>query len=62
MHCTNALCAPSRATILTGSYSHHTGVYTLRESLSNNNDIPTLPKVLKNQGYQTAVFEMAYRG
>lgn len=55
VHCTNALCAPSRATIISGSYSHHTGVYTLRESL-NTKDKVTVSKVLQANGYRTAVF------
>lgn len=53
--CTNALCTPSRASILTGKYSHKSGVYTLREEL-NTAQIPTLPKLLNQNGYQTAVF------
>jgi arylsulfatase A-like enzyme len=52
--CTNALCTPSRASILTGKYSHKSGIYTLREELNTKN-IPTLPKLLKQDGYQTAV-------
>jgi len=52
--CTNSLCAPSRSTILTGKYSHKTGIYTLREELNTSN-IPSLPKLFKKQGYQTAV-------
>jgi uncharacterized sulfatase len=55
VHCTNALCAPSRATIISGAYSHQTGVYTLRESL-NTKDKMTVPKVLQANGYRTAVF------
>ena len=52
--CNNALCVPSRASIITGKYSHQNGVYTLRESL-NTTDMPTLPKVMQKGGYQTAV-------
>ena len=29
MFCTNSICVPSRASILTGQYSHQNGVYTL---------------------------------
>ena len=43
------------ATIISGAYSHHTGVYTLRESL-NTKDKLTVPKVLQANGYRTAVF------
>ena len=28
-HCTNSICVPSRATIMTGQYSHVNGVYSL---------------------------------
>ncbi len=51
--CTNAICTPSRATILTGQYSHKTGVKTLRDAL--NTEINTFPKILQNNGYQTAI-------
>jgi arylsulfatase A-like enzyme len=57
---TNALCAPSRATLLTGTYSHVHG-------MTGNPDAPivggptpqfdpgqeTFPKILKRHGYQT---------
>ncbi|MBI9017327.1 MAG: sulfatase [Phycisphaerae bacterium] len=53
--CTNSLCAPSRASIATGQYSHKTGVYTLREDMDTK-DKPTSYSVLNKAGYQTAVF------
>jgi arylsulfatase A-like enzyme len=52
--CTNSICAPSRASILTGKYSHKSGVYTLREHLDTK-PMKTLPVVMKEGGYQTAV-------
>lgn len=51
--CTNSICSPSRASILTGQYSHLNQVYTLRESLPNNH--PNIAKSLSKSGYQTAI-------
>ena len=53
--CTNSLCAPSRSTIVTGQYSHKTGVYTLREDMDTKNR-QTSYSILNKAGYQTAVF------
>ena len=52
--CTNSICVPSRATILTGQYSHENGVRTLADSLDPDQDI--VAKHLQAAGYQTAVF------
>lgn len=51
--CTNSICSPSRASILTGQYSHLNQVYTLNENIPQGH--PNIAKTLKNQGYQTAV-------
>jgi len=51
--CTNSICTPSRATILTGQYSHRNGVYTLTEALEP--DSMNIAKVFQKNGYQTAV-------
>jgi arylsulfatase A-like enzyme len=51
--CTNSICTPSRATILTGQYSHVNGVYTLRDELDGSRD--NVAKMLQRAGYQTAV-------
>ena len=51
--CTNSICTPSRAAILTGRYSHQNGVYTLSEALDP--DSMNVAKSLRNSGYQTAV-------
>ena len=52
--CTNSICAPSRAAILTGTYNHINGVTTLDTPLDNTQW--TFPKALGNAGYQTALF------
>jgi arylsulfatase A-like enzyme len=52
--CTNSICAPSRASILTGQYSHRNGVTTLHESLKP--DYPNVAKEFQKNGYQTALF------
>lgn len=51
--CTNSICAPSRATILTGKYSHLNGVPTNRSEFDGTQ--PTFPKILQQAGYQTAM-------
>ena len=51
--CTNSICVPSRAAILTGQYSNKNGVYTLSDALSP--DSLNIAKLLKNSGYQTAI-------
>ncbi|MDQ3702882.1 MAG: sulfatase-like hydrolase/transferase, partial [Chloroflexota bacterium] len=54
--CTNSICAPSRASILTGTYSHINGVLTLREGLDNRRrDVPNVATLLQGAGYQTAI-------
>ncbi len=53
VYCTNAICTPSRATILTGQYSHINGVKTLADKMDPDSD--TYPKMMQKNGYQTAV-------
>jgi len=53
-HCGNAICTPSRATILTGKYAHANGVKTLDDILDPDSD--TYPRMFQGQGYQTALF------
>ncbi|MBT7981988.1 MAG: sulfatase [Akkermansiaceae bacterium] len=51
--CSNAICAPSRATILTGQYAHTCGVHDLRGSIEPGGQY--LAKEMKKAGYQTAM-------
>jgi arylsulfatase A-like enzyme len=51
---TNAICAPSRAVILTGKYSHRNGQLTNEETFDGSQQ--TFPKLLQGAGYQTALF------
>ena len=51
--CVNSICVPSRASILTGQYSHRNGVRTLRDSLPSSAD--NVAKRLQQAGYQTAL-------
>ncbi len=52
--CTNSICAPSRAAILTGTYNHINGVTTLDTPLDNSHW--TFVNALRDNGYQTALF------
>ena len=49
----NSICTPSRATVLTGQYSHINGVITLGAGLSPKH--PTIAGVMQRGGYQTSV-------
>jgi arylsulfatase A-like enzyme len=50
----NSLCAPSRASIITGTYSHINGLYNLSNCRFDGSQT-TFPKLLQKAGYQTAM-------
>jgi arylsulfatase A-like enzyme len=50
---TNSLCTPSRASILTGAYSHVNGVYSLFTPIDAGQ--PTFVSLLRDAGYKTAI-------
>lgn len=52
--CTNSICGPSRAVILTGKHNHLNGFRMNGEVFDGSQ--PTLPKFLKEAGYRTALF------
>ncbi|RED95233.1 sulfatase family protein [Marinoscillum furvescens] len=52
-YCSNSICTPSRATIMTGQYAHVNGVLDLDGSLNEAKQY--LPKEMKKLGYETAI-------
>ena len=50
---TNSICAPSRAVVLTGKYSHLNGQRTNQGAFDGSQI--TFPKLLRKAGYQTAI-------
>ena len=51
----NAICGPSRATMMTGLHSHANGFYSNEWSGPFDGEQQTLPKLLRAGGYTTAV-------
>jgi len=54
--CTNAICGPSRAAILTGDYSHVNGYYKNESGGQFDVNKWTFPQEFQKNGYQTALF------
>jgi len=52
-YCTNAICAPSRATLLTGKHSHENGVVV--NNIALDREQTTFPQLLQEAGYETAL-------
>ncbi|WP_420451555.1 sulfatase [Ilumatobacter sp.] len=57
---TNSLCTPSRASILTGTYSHVNGVFSLFTPIDASQ--PTFVSQLRDAGYRTAMFGKWHMG
>ena len=51
---TNSICGPSRASILTGKYSHRNGFYNNTNSKFDSTQ-QTFPKLMQASGYSTAI-------
>jgi arylsulfatase A-like enzyme len=52
--CSNSICGPSRAVILSGKHSHKNGFMNNGNSFDWNQQI--FPKILRKNGYQTAIY------
>ncbi len=58
-YCTNSLCAPSRASVLTGCYSHVHGIRGNSEKADRVEELdptlPTFPQLMRDSGYRTGL-------
>lgn len=53
-YCTNSICSPSRASILSGTYSHVNGVTSIYSEIDYR--VPNFTQCLREAGYRTAMF------
>lgn len=51
--CTNPLCSPARASLLTGLYTHHHGILDNTNRSEDSHQLKTFPRLLQQSGYQT---------
>lgn len=60
-HCQQAVCGPSRASLMTGLRPDHTGIRDLKTRMRDvHPDILSLPQYFKQQGYTTVAFGKIY--
>lgn len=60
-HTQQAVCGPSRASIMTGKRPDYTKVFDLKTQMRNiNPDILTMPQYFKNKGYQSVAVGKIY--
>ncbi len=60
-HCQQAVCGPSRASIMTGMRPDFTGVWDLKTRMRDvNPDILAMPEYFKNEGYETVAVGKIY--
>src|SRR5688572_27787833 len=62
-YCQQAVCSPSRTSLLTGRRPDTTRIYNLEDHFRDTiPDVVTLPKHFKNNGYHTQSFGKIYHG